>query len=206
MFIDFHVHTINSFDSLIRPNKIERELKKKNLDGIAITDHNTVISRKTMNEFSKKSLVIIPGIEIKTNWGDVIGLFITDTLNDTDFFSCIDSIKDHDGISVLAHPFRKVRHYPSSVLHSIDVIEIFNARSKKESNRKSGSISQLYHKPGIAGSDAHFYYEIGRGRTEIENIESFPGMIRKTSGKESNYYFSHGLSVITEKIRKIYEI
>ena len=85
----------------------------------------------------------------------------------------------------------------------MDLVEGFNARSKAEDNLKAIEIAKRYNKALCAGSDAHFSFELGMGRTianeEIE--EALRNGDCEIEGKESNYYFVHGLSVSMEKIK-----
>ena len=79
------------------------------------------------------------------------------------------------------------------------------ARSKAENNLRALQIAKIHNKSVCAGSDAHFYFELGRGRT-IANQE-IEAALRKGNCaievEESNYYFVHGLSVSIEKIKSL---
>ena len=54
--LDLHVHTIYSYDGLITPKELIWQLRKKRLDGVAITDHDTIkgLSKfeRTLNKLS----------------------------------------------------------------------------------------------------------------------------------------------------------
>lgn len=57
-----------------------------------------------------------------------------------------------------------------------------------------------------AESDAHMYFEIGRGRTIVNSEvkrELKKGKVEIEKGKESCYYLVHGLSVAIEKIKEV---
>ena len=92
----------------------------------------------------------------------------------------------------------------------IDLIEVFNARMKKEWNKKALELAQNYGKPVSAGSDAHSYFEIGRGFLALEgpinNSDDLKAKLlvkgNRYSGKITPYYLSHGLSFIREKVKK----
>lgn len=65
MIFDLHVHT-NYSDGLFTPKEVIDLAIKKNLDGIAITDHDTVDGIETAIKYNNslnKGLYIIPGIE-----------------------------------------------------------------------------------------------------------------------------------------------
>ena len=49
-------------------------LKKKGLDGVAITNHDS------LTEVSSSETIILPGIEVSTRQGHIIGLGISDPI------------------------------------------------------------------------------------------------------------------------------
>ncbi|NLI89020.1 MAG: PHP domain-containing protein [Epulopiscium sp.] len=67
---DFHIHTGASpcGDESMTPNNIVNMALLKELDAIAITDHNTTANIKSVLEVARDtSLVIIPGMEVETS-------------------------------------------------------------------------------------------------------------------------------------------
>lgn len=65
MYFDLHVHT-NYSDGLLKPRQVVDLAVEKNLDGIAITDHDTVAGIEEAIEYNKQinnPISIIPGIE-----------------------------------------------------------------------------------------------------------------------------------------------
>lgn len=203
MKFDLHVHSKYSYDSNLSPEKIIKISKKKGLNGVAITDHNTIsggIAASKINE--DKEFHVIVGEEIKTEFGDVIALFIQEEIKAENFEDVVVEIKDQGGLSVLAHPFRHFK-YPEKIINKLDLVEGFNARSKAEDNFKAIQIAKRHNKALCAGSDVHFYFELGMGRT-IANGEIEKALRRgdcEIEGNESNYYFVHGLSVSMEIIK-----
>ena len=214
MELDLHVHSRYSFDSISNPEKILKIARKKGLDGIAITDHNTIKGGIIASQVNIKYFFTIIGSEIGTEAGDIIGLFLNEEIKSRTLLEVIDEIKAQDGIAVLAHPFRRAKEINDEVIKRIDVIEAFNARNKKSANIMAKNLALKHNLPMIAGSDAHFYFEIGRARTiinaddhEISNIKrSILTNNTKLSGKESSYYinlFSKSIRII--KTRKLPE-
>jgi len=59
---DFHIHSKFSYDSLLSPKRIVRIAEKRGLDGIAITDHNTIRGALEASKFNK-SLINVDLIE-----------------------------------------------------------------------------------------------------------------------------------------------
>ena len=54
--------------------------KKRGLNGIAITDHDTIKGSVEAIKNKPEGLDVICGAEIKTDRGDVIGLFLTEEI------------------------------------------------------------------------------------------------------------------------------
>lgn len=78
MRYDLHVHT-NFSDGKFTPSKVVDLAIERNLDGIAITDHDTISAIEEAIEYNKK-LKIIPGIELGTIYNNeevhILGYFI----------------------------------------------------------------------------------------------------------------------------------
>ncbi len=157
---DLHTHTYASRCSL-NSTKIERNylkrLEKTTPLTIAITDHNVF----TKTDFA------IPGEEIKTNQGEVIGLFISEEIKPwKDAVEIIDEIHEQGGISIIAHPYDKIRRdamktIPDEVLKKVDMLEVANGRSLNSYRKKA---KQTLIRSGLlpsAGSDGHFLWELG---------------------------------------------
>ena len=202
---DLHVHSKYSKDSINDPRWIIKVAKKKGLSGVAITDHDTIkgslIAKKINND---PDFEIIPGVEIKTDIGDIIGLWITEEIKSRSWEEVIDEIHAQGGVTVFPHPYRGHRAV-EEIANRVDVIEVVNARTSKELNKKAHELAMKLHKGISAGSDAHVPFEIGRGVAVI-NSDLRKDLIRgevKPIGKESLYLLVHGLSFAIEKLRKL---
>lgn len=205
MKLDLHVHSSYSKDSLLKPETILKIAKKRGLSGIAITDHDTIKGGLVTQEINNdKNFTVIIGSEVKTEYGDIIGLFLQDEIVSRRFKEVVNEIKDQDGLVVLAHPFRKEITFPFHLLKKIDLIEAFNARSSKNLNKKAFELAAMYQKPIVAGSDSHTGFEIGRGKTIIDYSikDSLKKGYTSIEGSESNFYLSHGFSFLIENIKK----
>jgi predicted metal-dependent phosphoesterase TrpH len=104
---------------------------------------------------------------VKTQFGDVIGLFVENEIKERDFFKLADKIKEQGGLVVLPHPYKKHR-LEQEFLERIDLIEAFNSRESKSSNEKAEALTAKLSLPFVTGSDAHFPREIGRGVLKIK--------------------------------------
>ena len=203
MRFDLHIHSKYSPDSFLQLEKIIKVAKKKGLNGVAVTDHNTIKGGLEALKINKDpNFQIIVGSEIKTEYGDVLGLFLNEEIKDHSFNNVIDEIRSQGGISILAHPYRQY-HAPEELINKFDLVEGFNARSKSFQNVKSLKLADTFSKPLTAGSDTHVYFEVGNGAVFVEeDIEkALKKGNTKIEGNESNYYWVHGLSVLIEKIK-----
>lgn len=208
MIYDLHIHSIYSKDSFLKPTNIIRIAKKKGLSGIAVTDHHSIKGGiNTLKLNNDENFHVIVGSEIKTEYGDIIGLFLNEDIKSPFFIEAIDEIKDQDGLTILAHPYRKGRTIPDDLIAKIDYIEVFNARSPHKANLMALNLAKQFKKPISAGSDAHMGFEIGRGRMKVSktfNSSSHFTQETLTEGNLSNYFYVHGASLLIEKIKKIF--
>jgi predicted metal-dependent phosphoesterase TrpH len=202
MKYDLHVHSVFSKDSFLRPEIILKVAKKKGLDGVAITDHNTIkgaMAARKINE--NRDFNVIVGAEIKTEYGDVIGIYLQEEIRSRLFIEVVEEIKRQGGYTILAHPYRQYGR-PEELISKVDLVEAFNSRSRKIQNARSHNLTLAYDKPFTAGSDAHLGFEIGRGVVSTDGNIYDRSAYRKIIGKASNYYFVHGLSVAMEQVKK----
>jgi len=81
MIFDLHIHTIFS-DGLLLPEKVVKLAMARGMDGIAITDHDTINGIEPALKYKKlfKDFHVIPGIEFGTIYNDeevhILGYFI----------------------------------------------------------------------------------------------------------------------------------
>ncbi len=205
MKYDLHVHTSCSHDSLASPRLILKVAQKRGLAGIAITDHETMKGALQVKKWNKdRDFEVIPGTEIKTEYGDIIGLFLEKEIEGTCFDSVIEEITSQGGVSILAHPYRHYPH-PEKIAGAVDLIEGFNARSSGIHNRMARDLAGTESKGMTGGSDAHTLYVIGWGVTLVEGDAESALRRGETqiAGRESNYYVAHGVSYVCERIKRI---
>src|SRR5215472_1631893 len=102
--LDLHVHTSRSSDARTPPELIPKLVKERGLDGLAITDHN-ILSHDSSSE-----IVILPGMEISSSNGHIIGLGVSEAVprglsgDDT-----IRRIRECGGVSIVVHPYDFLR-------------------------------------------------------------------------------------------------
>jgi predicted metal-dependent phosphoesterase TrpH len=171
MRLDLHVHSIYSADSFLRPEMIIKIARKCHLDGIAVTDHNTLKGGLRTRSIAPKDFLVIPGTEIKTEKGEIIGLFIEEEISSRIFDEVVKEIKEQGGITILPHPYRNSCQNPEELVQLVDAVEIMNARTSPLLNKNAFRLAEKYSKAKTGGSDAHHWFEIGQVYTNISGNE-----------------------------------
>ncbi len=171
--IDFHVHTNASKDGLDDVGNIVCMALKRGLDGIAITDHNTMENVDRAIELGRKcGLLIIRGEEVKTKEGDVLVFGLRKSIpKDLTLERTIQLARKQKALVFAAHPYALIFHSLSSMgnalhHHKLDGVEVFNSRTYIR-NWKSLNTALKYGWCMIAGSDAHSASEVGNAYTLV---------------------------------------
>jgi len=175
-----HIHTKYSYDAFITPKDLVNYSKKRGLDGVAITDHDTIDG---LSEFSKiAGLLVIPGVEMTTSQGHILALNVS-TLFESglSLAETIDQIHDAGGLAVVAHPRAFFKGISEEQLDkSFDAIEVINASAVpfSLSVRRNRKVAANLNLPQIGGSDAHQGPEIGMAYTIIDAEKNIDAVIK----------------------------
>lgn len=187
--LDLHVHTTYSFDSTIEPAGLREICRKRGLDGVAVTDHDSL---RGSLEFAAElpDLIIVPGSEIRSAEGEIIGLFLSEdvppglTAPET-----MRRIREQGGLVLMPHPFDivKLRRMTSRRLEElrgeIDAIEALNGKPRWWlANRSAGRFAARFDLPVTAGSDAHKEDHVGLLYTEMEEFADPTGFLASLRG------------------------
>lgn len=208
---DLHIHTVYSGCSNIRPEKLLRIAKKRKLNGIAVTDHNTIkggLETKRLNK--DRNFEVIVGSEIKTSAGEIIGYYLKKEIKERDPVKVIKEIHKQGGFAVIAHPFshgwiRKHLKVDLKELKGLDGVETHNARNMFSwENFYATVAAEKYKLARIGGSDAHFLYEVGRGYTLFNGDLKSAVKKRKTDAKGSiaPLPWARGISMVRKFMAK----
>jgi predicted metal-dependent phosphoesterase TrpH len=173
--IDLHTHSIISYDGAITEKQYQKLLESKSLDYIAVTDHNeTRFARILQKKLGDK---IIVGEEISTKEGDLIGLFLQQTIapgqsvRDT-----VAAIHSQGGFVYIPHPFETMRKgLQQSVLEKIskdiDIVEVFNGRARfRGKAREALAFAETKKLAQASSSDAHCSSGVGSSYSIIAGI------------------------------------
>lgn len=181
---DLHIHTIYSYDGTASVPAVLARAKQVGLDVIAITDHDEIKGALQAFDLAPEfGIEVIPGIEITTAAGDLLGLFVTEKIEPgLPLIETIIKVGEAGGICLAPHPMAggmgmkslsrdsiiQALHHPEASRILIG-IETYNATAlDRESNRHAQTL--LSEHPGIAqvgNSDAHILQAIGLGATEF---------------------------------------
>lgn len=167
--LDLHVHSKRSPDGVMTLEEIVNLAKTRGLSGAGICDHDLTLTQ--VPEF--QDFLLIPGVEVSTQFGHLLGLFLTAPVETKDFFDAVSAIHAQGGLAVLAHPFERSRDGSRLVpiLPLLDGMEVWNSRADRKihnANDLARSFAQAHRLRPFGGSDAHRPQEVGRGVTAAE--------------------------------------
>ncbi|MEM7330703.1 MAG: anti-sigma factor antagonist [Chloroflexota bacterium] len=178
---DIHIHTTFS-DGLNEPEAIVNYVvTQTDLSVIAITDHNTIDGANVAYDYWRKHraefncLEIIKGIEISTDVGHIIGLFLEEDIPAR--MSAEDTIKaihEQGGLAIAAHPFTHLLPftdfegigYRIGYLNLDGVEERSSIPTELYANWITAVFNQQHQKVARLGSsDAHYLTMVGKTYT-----------------------------------------
>jgi len=177
--VDCHLHTALSGDAVTTIDELAERVEQERLDVVFITDHNVTAAAVQAAERGIGAQVIV-GEEIRTQDGDVIGLFPTDRIPYVlPLAEAIAKIREQGGLVYLPHPFDPGRSTLKPAISErlcsegiADVVEVFNAKIEDpEWNRRAADLAARYDLPGGAGSDAHDPDGIGAAYLEMPDFD-----------------------------------
>jgi hypothetical protein len=175
MLFDLHVHSNISPCSNLPLRDIVYHAQDKGLDGVCITDHDTMVAGQLLDEgLQENGLVVIIGQEYTTRQGDFL-LFgpYQDLPPGLNAEKVLNHVQATGGAAVGAHPFRTGRGVDRDLIRSglCTIIEQENGRNTAWENTQTRTWLTRYPLIPVAGSDAHSLEELGRFPVQ------FPGPI-----------------------------
>ncbi|MBR2927962.1 MAG: CehA/McbA family metallohydrolase [Oscillospiraceae bacterium] len=167
--LDLHIHSEHSPDGRMPLNEIVSRCKAKGLNGCAVCDHDRVLTEAAVFP----DFLLIPGVEVSTQYGHLLGLFVSQPIETRDFEEAVQRIHAQGGIAVLAHPFE--HHTDPSriepIVHLLNGVEVWNSRADRKiscANIYAECFAEEHQLRCFAGSDAHLPQEVGNGYVTVE--------------------------------------
>ena len=175
--VEFHSHTNASKDSLTKPADLISVARRKGIDRLIITDHNTLAGARAAQAMDPE--LVIVGEEIMTTRGEILAAYVTEEI--PPYLSPIETIqrlKDQGAFISVSHPFDRFRSGAwqeadlLEILPYVDAIEVYNSRCMFPSfNRAAKQFAEKHNVAGTVGSDAHAAFEAGRSLLVLEQFE-----------------------------------
>jgi predicted metal-dependent phosphoesterase TrpH len=176
--VDCHLHTLASGDAITTLGELAEHVHQHSLDVVCITDHNEISAALAAAERDIGARVIV-GEEIRTQLGDVIGLYLTARIP---YVLPVEEvarmIRAQGGLVYLPHPFDPGRSSIGDGAAGLceaglaDIIEVFNAKIADQAvNDRAAELAERFCLPGAAGSDAHDPDGIGAAYLEMPDFD-----------------------------------
>ena len=210
MFIDLHMHEKRySLDSTLALEEIVEIAKKRGLDAICITDHDSMGLREYAEEYSKKTgFPIFVGIEYFSLQGDILAFGIDhypeDRISAQEF---IDYVHEQGGVVVSAHPFRHNRRGLEGyldILKGVDAIEILNGSTLPDAAMVAVQYARKYGFAITGGSDCHYPDKVGICATYFPNeIKTMDDLVSAIRNRECQPAFHQDHSYYVWDINKL---
>ena len=188
MKVDLHSHTHFSRDALTSVETFARRYERAGIDCVAVSDHNNVDGALAVRDVAPFRVILAE--EIRSTEGEIIGLFLQETIRkgltpeDT-----VRAIREQGGLVLIPHPFDRLRRSVLReeailrIMKDVDVIEVFNSRTAFQGDLdRSRRLAEEHDKLMSASTDAHTPWEIGLAYTEMPPFEG-PGDFLAALGK-----------------------
>ncbi|RME91053.1 MAG: PHP domain-containing protein [Anaerolineae bacterium] len=175
--LEFHCHTSYSKDSLTSPQVLIAAARRKGLDRVVVTDHNTIAGAREARALAPD--LIIVGEEIMTTKGELLAAFVTEEVPaGLSPQEAIRRLREQGAFISVSHPFDRLRsgHWAMEdlleILPLVDAIETFNARCMwPGSNARAEAFAREHGVQATVGSDAHAPFEVGHATMVLPPFE-----------------------------------
>lgn len=178
------------------------------LDFIAITDHNeTSFARALQTQLGSQ---IIVGEEIKTFDGEIIGLYLTRTIEKGK--SALDTVREihaQGGLVYIPHPFETGRaglqeNILERIKDEIDILEVFNARGRfRGKNDQAASFSKNKNFVLASSSDSHCLKGVGSAYSIVDQEPTKESLVDLLKTAELRKEYAPLISFLCPSINKI---
>ena len=209
--VEFHCHTRFSKDSLAKPEALLAACRKKGIDRLVITDHNTTAGAVYARRIDPERVIV--GEEIMTQAGELLAFFVEEEVPEgLPPLAAVKRLHAQGAFISVSHPFDHHRkgHWTEAqlleILPYLDAIEIFNARCLNPAhNDQAAAFSRLHNLAGTVGSDAHAVFEAGRATLRLPPFNDAAGLRRAISQAEAHCKLSSPLVHFTSRLAVWYK-
>ncbi|HUF37060.1 MAG TPA: PHP-associated domain-containing protein [Anaerolineales bacterium] len=175
--LEFHTHTIFSPDSLTPPERLLEACRRKGIDRVVVTDHNTIRGALAARKLAPEMVIV--GEEIMTTRGELLAAFVREEVPaGLEPAEAIARLRDQAAFISVSHPFDHFRGGSwrledlKAIAGLVDAVEVFNSRClDPRFNRRADEFADAHDLLKTAGSDAHGTNEIGRSTIRLEDFQ-----------------------------------
>jgi len=187
--VDCHLHTAASGDASTTLDQLAERAAEEHIDVVCIADHNVTsaaIAAAARGLDGLDGLRVIIGEEIRTQAGEVIGLFLTERIPYVlPVAEVAGQIRAQGGLVYLPHPFDPARGSLGAAADQLcaegmaDIVEVFNAKIADQAlNERAAVLAARWELPGGAGSDAHDPPGIGAAYVQMPDFDGPASFLR----------------------------
>jgi len=199
--IDLHVHTVFS-DGSGTVEKILETARRKGIDGLAITDHDT-LEGYYRAKACDSGLLVLPGFEVDTDAGHMLVLG-SEQLPPCclSYEGLVEWARSRGGLSILAHPAAGRTRLDRWTSCRPDAVEVLNASYPASFYflKKGLSVAERLSLPGVGGSDAHGARAVGDAYTTVELADPDTGEVLAAL-KAGRVGYGGGISPLSVRFR-----
>jgi predicted metal-dependent phosphoesterase TrpH len=182
ILVEFHSHTNASKDSLTPPADLLTAARRKGIDRLIITDHNTIAGARVAQSLDPETVIV--GEEIMTTHGEILAAYVTEEIPaGLPPRQVIRRLREQGAFISVSHPFDQLRSGGwreidlLDILPLVDAIEVYNSRCMlPKFNRLARLFAEQHNVPGTVGSDAHATFEVGRSLLQLASFAGPDGL------------------------------
>jgi predicted metal-dependent phosphoesterase TrpH len=171
------------------PREMVRCAARRGMAGIALTDHGVNAGwKEAAEEAQRQGILFIPGIELYTRSGHLIGLGLNEFIpSGLGLEESLERIREQGGLSVAPHPFDMRADGVGRAAAKADAIEAFNPFNiDRVSNALARRAALKAGRPMVAGSDAHTLGMIG-ACANLAEADGMDSLFREIRAGRSAY-------------------
>ncbi len=158
---------------MITPKDLVYYAKKRGLNAIAVTDHNSLDGAYKIAK--ETDFLVIPGMEVSSADGHIVALNIHELIpRGLSAPETVERIHKAGGVAIACHPYVYFKGcLKGNVCSTFDAVEVINSRAFpfKRSVKKAEATAKKLGLVRVAGTDSHYGPQIGYAYTVIDAAE-----------------------------------